>query len=190
MFPGFFIGTVFLFWLVRSVIWGHRYHPYAYGYRRPRGPFGAPIGLWGDDPWPDHGRRWRDDEPEFRRPSSFDPAPATDRMEDALERFLASLRNGLRATPAQEKALAGAIARLGEATAGSRERMNQARDSVARAVRAGAFDELAFEDASHDLDEAVRAMRGAIHEALIDVHDVLDEKQRAMLASLIESRRV
>jgi hypothetical protein len=185
MFPGFFIGTVFLFMLVRTLVWGHPYRWHAYGHRwrwRAR-PFEGPsVWLWGDDdPSPETRPSWRHRDVEVTTPSEG--------LEGAVERFLASVRHGLGASATQEKAFAAAVARLRDVTADFRARVNEARDEAARAVRGDAFDDLAFEDASHSLDAAVQAMRAAFRDALVRVHDVLDSRQRAILADVIAPPR-
>jgi hypothetical protein len=184
MFPGFFIGTLFLFMLVRAAFGGHR----RYGFRRGwgYGPWAVPYAgertewLWGDDPWDDPPRR----QPSFERRE----APAGGRVEEAIRNVLQSLRDKLGASAEQERAFATAIDRLREATGDLQGRMSDARDDLARAVMAEGFDETAFDAASSRLDEGVRAMRSALREALGHVHDVLDSHQRELLARLIATR--
>jgi hypothetical protein len=140
MFPGFFIGTMFLFMLVRAVFGGH----HRYGFRRGwawHGPWeGRYAGertewLWGDDPWDVRARgRSRSEPPR---------APDDGRIKDAIHEFVRSLSDKLGATAEQERAFAAAIERL----------------------------------------------RSATSDALREVHDVLDERQRELLATLIGRRR-
>ncbi len=201
MFPGFFIGTVFLFLLVRSLIWGPRY-----GFRRYHAGYG-PWGQrgYGPPPWPPwhwghrqrQDRRWWDDE-ESDTPDDDEPRPrerevrasGPSGVDEAVEQFVRSLRSRLRATPAQRRAFDAAVARLREATDDFQVGMNEARDDLARALRADTFDELAFEAASLRLDAAIERMRAVARETLVGVHDVLDARQRTILGNLIESRRV
>jgi hypothetical protein len=163
MFPGFFIGTVFLFLLVRAVFWGPRYrfHRYHAGYHHP---------WWSDDdgpppwPWDDsrrrRHRRQRDVESDRAVSEAADVVfSPRGRVDEAVREFVRSLRSRLRATPAQERALEAAVARLRDAAEHLRAGMNEARDDLARAMRADAFDEPAFEAASLRLDETVLRMR-------------------------------
>ncbi len=197
MFPGFFIGTVFLFLLMRTLIWGprHRFHRYHAGYH--------PWGGRGDGPpwsWHDfrarNRRGWRDmdrDAGGDREVDSHDddaPFSTRGRVDEAIDQFVRSLRNRLRATPPQQRAFEAAVARLRDATQRFQAGMNEARDDLARAMRADTFDELAFEAASLRLDEIIERMRAVVRETLVNVHDVLDARQRTILGNLMESRRI
>jgi hypothetical protein len=181
MFPGFFIGTVCLFMLVRTVFGGHRYgfgrRWAAYGPGRGRHAYDRTEWLWGDDPWDDIPRR---------QPSVEHDAPRTARrVEDAIQGFLRTLRDKLGASPEQERAFTAAVERLREASKDFQDRMNEAREDLSRAVRYDAFNEPAFDAASQHFDQAVQAMRAAIREVLAGVYAVLDAGQREMLANLI-----
>jgi hypothetical protein len=180
MFPGFFIGTVFLFWLVRTIMWGPR-HRYGYGYRRPwgPGPFDASTSLWGDFGEPDRPARER-----------RDPPRSQEGLDDAVRRFVGALRERLHATPSQEKAFDAAVTELRRATVEIRARAEKARDDIARAVRSQPFDGAAFDDAARRMAEALDAIRDAARRVLADVHGTLDERQRDWLADLIRSSRV
>jgi hypothetical protein len=186
MFPGFFVGTIFLFWLVRTLMWGPRYR--YHGYRRSwgPGPFGASESLWGDFGGSD------------RAPAS-ERAERTERshasrghggLDEAMNRFVGALRERLRATPAQERTFDDAVAELRRASDDVRARVEKARDDIARAVRSKTFDDAAFDDAARRIADAMDAIRSAAKRALVDVHDRLDERQRATLADLIGSSRV
>ncbi len=143
MFPGFFVGTIFLFLLVRTLMWGPRYRFHRYGGRH-WGPayYAPPHSLWGDFWSSDRPGRWRDGraEPAARdRPDASDGATissGSDPMNEAVRRFVRALRNGLRATPEQELALEAAVTRFRDATDELRGKLKEARNDVARAVRA------------------------------------------------------
>jgi len=191
MFPGFFVGTVFLCMLVRAVFGG--YHRYGYrrgwGWHEAWGPryAGEPTEwLWGDDPW-DAGSRGRSSS---ERPSRGEDrtAPSGGRIEEAVHQFVRSLRDKLGATAEQERAFAAAIDKLREATGELRGRMNDVRTEIARAIRSDEFDENAFEAASRRVDGGADALRTTLRDALRQIHDVLDPRQREMLARLIETR--
>src|SRR5947208_24381 len=123
MFPGFFVGTVFLFLLVRSLVWGR-----GYGFRRHyagfrpwggRGMYEPPVWLWDDDdPWSARRHRRREAEAQNARnepphsANSFVAASPRDTVDEAIDRFVRSLRDRLGATRSQETAFAAAVARL------------------------------------------------------------------------------
>src|SRR3954449_12377041 len=102
MFPGFFIGTVCLVLLVRSLVGGPRWfyrhgahHPWRAGYDGPT------VWLWDDDPWPSRRSR-HDGREDSHAPRSVDSgaAPFTaSSVEDAVGRLVRSLRDRLDATP-------------------------------------------------------------------------------------------
>jgi len=194
MFPGFFVGTIFLFWLVRTLMWGPRYRYWGYRHR-PWGAYGPSESLWGD--FGDFDRPYRPrDASSHETPRSQAPADRVgasfgrDDLEQAVGGFVRALRDRLRANPRQERAFDTAVTRLRSAMDDVQARMREARDDVARAVRSEAFDESAFDAATRRIDEAMQAIRGAAKTALADVHDQLDERQRATLADLIGSTRV
>jgi hypothetical protein len=198
MFPGFFVGTIFLFWLVRTLMWGPRYRYWGYGHhhRRWGRAYGPSESLWGDfggfdDPGP---TRDAGTNPRARvEPKSADRASAPfgrDDLEQAVGGFVRALRDRLRATPRQERAFDTAVTKLRDAMDDAQARMKEARDDIARAVRGKAFDESAFDAAASRIEEAMQAIRGAARSALADVHDQLDERQRETLGDLISSHRV
>lgn len=199
MFPGFFIGSVFLFMLVRSFLHGPRHAFYRPGYRH--GGWGSHWGsgsgwdwgsndteesIWGDRRWwqprSSHGRSREAAAP-------FSTAATRDDLDAAVRRFVSSLRERLHATPAQEKALAQAVARLRKASAAIKSRTAEARDHLARAVLGDAFEPTAFDAAYLRVDQAMQELRAAAREAFAEVHDVLDRRQREILAGMIESTR-
>jgi hypothetical protein len=188
MFPGFFVGTIFLFWLVRTLMWGPR-HRY-YGYRRPwgPGPFDAGESLWGDFGGSDRSYRPREAEP--ASPERGASSRGRESLDEAVGRFVRALRDRLRATPAQEKAFDAAVTKLRGAIDEVQTRMKEARDDIARSVRNESFDDAAFDDATRRIGDAMHAIRGAARSALVDLHDQLDERQRETLVDLIGSSRV
>jgi hypothetical protein len=196
MFPAFFIGSMFLFMLVRSLLHGPRMAFYRPGYRY--GSWASPWGrggrwdwdsddpeesLWGDRAWWQPRSRSRDAE------TSVSGAATRDHLDAAIRQFIASLRARLRATPAQEKAIAQAVTRVREAGAAIKQRTSEARDHLARAVVGDTFESTAFDAASHRVEQAMQELRAAARVAFAQVHDVLDRRQRAILASMIESTR-
>jgi len=198
MFPGFFIGSVFLFMLVRSLFHGPRMAFYRPGYRH--WSWGSHQGWrwdrdFDDDPeasiW-DEKRWWQPRSSNGRSRDAtapFSGGATRDVLDAAVRRFVASLRERLHATPAQEKTLAQAVSRMREASAAIKSRTSQARDHLARAMAGDAFEPTAFDAAYQRVDLAMQDLRAAAREAFADVHDVLDRRQREILASIIESTR-
>jgi len=178
MFPGFFVGTIFLFWLVRTLMWGPRCHYHGYRHRPWGAPYGPAESLWGDFGWSDR--------PSPRRGTTTN-ATTREGLDEAVDRFVRALRDRLRATPEQEKAFDAAVAKLRHAIGDAQARIHQARDDIARAVRSEPFDDSAFDTASRRIDEAMHAIRGAARRALVELHDRLDERQRQTLGDLIGS---
>src|SRR5262249_33639770 len=105
MFPGFFIGTIFLFWLVRALMWGprYRYRGYGYGQRPWGGPYVQGPSLWGD--WDDFDRPARPGYAKTRASPPSAPAAAEragrafgrDGLDEAVGAFMRALRDRLRA---------------------------------------------------------------------------------------------
>jgi Heavy-metal resistance len=184
MFPGFFVGTIFLFWLVRTLMWGPRFRYHGYGYRHR--PWGGPYGesLWGD--FGDFDRPARPRHTETSSPASVGKPD----LDAAVGSFVRALRERLRATPRQGRAFDAVVSRLRGAMDDVEARIKEGRDDIARAVRSDAFDESAFDDATRRIDEAMHAIRDAAKSALVDLHEQLDARQRETLGDLIGSTRV
>jgi Spy/CpxP family protein refolding chaperone len=93
----------------------------------------------------------------------------------------------LETTPAQEKVIKSAFDDLRAAATRVRSDAKAARPEVANAIRQEQFDETLFGEISHKIDEAAQAMRRATIDAIAKVHAVLDERQKKLLAELVES---
>jgi hypothetical protein len=65
--------------------------------------------------------------------------------------------------------------------------MKKARGDAARAMRGEQWDENALGEAIARIDGSVEATRKALVDAMAKTHEVLDEKQRGVLADLIEN---
>jgi hypothetical protein len=184
MFPGFFVGTICLFWLVRTMMWGPRYRYHGWRHRSwGPGPYAPSESLWGDFGTYDRPGRPRDVRVEV------ETKPRRDGLDDAVSGFVRALRDRLRATPEQERAFDSAVRRLRDAIDDVQGRVKEARDNIAQAVRGEYFDDSAFDQAARRIEQAMQAVREAAKTALADVHDRLDERQRATLSDLIGSSR-
>jgi hypothetical protein len=92
----------------------------------------------------------------------------------------------LDATPAQEKVIAAAFHELRDQAVKSRDELGKTRADVGKVMRGPNFDEVLFGELFARHDTALESMRKAAMGALGKVHEVLDERQRARLADLIE----
>lgn len=92
------------------------------------------------------------------------------------------------ATPAQERVIVGEIDRLTERVRAARGDLHDVRTDLAAAVRHGTMDDAALGAVLGRVDGMTAEVRSATVEALRTIHGVLDEKQRARLAEMIEQR--
>ncbi len=93
----------------------------------------------------------------------------------------------LDATPGQEKVIKSALGDLRGVAEKVRGEVKASRPELASAIRQEQFDETLFGELSHKVDEAAQTMRRAAVDAIAKVHAVLDDRQRKLLAELIES---
>jgi len=134
---------------------------------RSRGWGGGPFGFAGGAPWESGGGRWggRWGGPDF---------------------FLRQIFEHLDATPGQEKVMREAASELRAEAAKHREELHKTRADIAKAMRSESFDEVLLGELFARHDSALESLRKATTGALARVHVVLDERQRARLADLIE----
>jgi uncharacterized membrane protein len=92
------------------------------------------------------------------------------------------------ATPAQERVIVGEIERLQERMRDARTGMRDMRGDLAAALRGPVLDDAALGAVLGRVDGATGEARAAALDALRNIHAVLDEKQRAMVADMIERR--
>jgi Spy/CpxP family protein refolding chaperone len=97
------------------------------------------------------------------------------------------LVEGLDATPAQEKTIREALSELRSALGRFKDALLDTRRDLAGSVRADAFDEVRMGETFARHDDAISDFRKAVVGALAQMHAVLDERQRARLADLLES---
>lgn len=89
-------------------------------------------------------------------------------------------------TPGQEKVIAEVLNDVEERGRAVHEGLRGARGAFARAVRGEHFDGEAVSQAFESSESAGEALKVAIREGLIKVHEALGPQQRARLAALIE----
>lgn len=90
------------------------------------------------------------------------------------------------ATPAQERVIVGEIDKLRERMYSSKQSLADARIDLAAAMRGPVMDDAALGAVLGRLDSATGDARSAAIEALRNIHAVLDEKQRAQVAEMLE----
>jgi uncharacterized membrane protein len=172
---GFLVGTACLLGLIRVVRGGRSCGGYGYGYgnggeggwgRGGRGRRGG-RGGWGGPPWARGGEG---------RGGGFGPSF-----------LLRALFERLDTTPGQEKVIKAAVEDLQSKTRAAKDEAKAARAEIAKAMRSESFDEVMIGGATARLESTVDIMRKAGIDAFAKVHEVLDEKQRALLADFIES---
>jgi Spy/CpxP family protein refolding chaperone len=101
--------------------------------------------------------------------------------------FMRHILSRIDATPEQEKVIKTAVDELRTTAAKVRADAKAARPEVANAIRQEQFDETLFGEISHKIDEAAQTMRRATVDAFAKIHAVLDERQKKLLADLVET---
>ncbi len=92
------------------------------------------------------------------------------------------------ATPAQERVIVGEIDKLKDRVQTVRANLNEVGSDLAVTVRGPVFDDAALGAVLGRLDAATGDVRAAAIDALRGVHAVLDDKQRAQLAEILDRR--
>ena len=194
MFIGFVIGTICVIGLARALARRRGYggvfpYGYAYGFGGPPSMFGrrhcAPWGHrdgwrqhgWGHDAWGHH-RAWHDGPPW---------QGGTETAWGHGRNVVQSMLGRLDATPSQEKAIFAALDELKAEATKLRGAGSEVRSDVARAIRGSLLDDVALESATARIDDASLALRAAVRKAVAKIHEALDDRQRKMLADMIDS---
>jgi Spy/CpxP family protein refolding chaperone len=95
----------------------------------------------------------------------------------------------LDATPAQERVIVAELDKLQERVHTARGGLHEVRNDLAAAVRGSALDDAALGAVLGRVDGATAEVRAAALDAVRNIHAVLDEKQRAELAEMLEARQ-
>jgi hypothetical protein len=166
---GLIIGAIAVIALIKLAKCAFRWHhSYGYGYG---GPGGRHCGYG-------YGRRRFDrgegDEGEGR--GGF-----------GKRYFLRWLFERLDTTPGQEKVILEAFDEIKESLKKAKGEWTSSFSDFAKAIRGAEFDHSAVGDAFVRHDGVFEQARMAVINALQRVHDALDEKQRGILADLIEA---
>jgi uncharacterized membrane protein len=100
--------------------------------------------------------------------------------------MLHMLLSRIDASPAQERAIIGEVEKLRERVHGAKASMKDARGDLAAALRGPVLDDAALGAVLGRADAATGEARSAVVDALRGVHGVLDDKQRAQVADLLD----
>ncbi|HTL34890.1 MAG TPA: periplasmic heavy metal sensor [Kofleriaceae bacterium] len=92
----------------------------------------------------------------------------------------------LDASPAQERAIVNEVDKLREKLWSTKRNLKDSRGDLAAAIRASELDDAALGAVLGRVDGATAEARASILEALRNIHAVLDDKQRAQLADILE----
>ena len=100
--------------------------------------------------------------------------------------MLHALFSRIDASPAQERAIIGEVDRLQDRVRGAKAGVQDARGDLAAAVRGPVLDDAALGAVLGRVDAATSEARSAVLDALRGIHGVLDDKQRAQVADLLD----
>ncbi|MEO7095230.1 MAG: hypothetical protein ABI175_18360 [Polyangiales bacterium] len=179
---GFIIGTVCLIGLIATLRRGR----FGYG-----GGCGQGYGRWGG-----HGGGWRHGGGwghchhgswEERGGGDVEERHSARSGRGPKQFILRRLFERLDTTPGQEKVIAAAYDEIRDAVHTAKQGWKASRGDVAKAVRSESFDAVHLGEVFGKHDDAIDGVRKAFVGAMQKVHDALDERQRSVLADLIES---
>jgi Spy/CpxP family protein refolding chaperone len=93
----------------------------------------------------------------------------------------------LEASPAQERAIIAEVDKLRDRLHAARSSVRDARPDLAAAVRGPSMDDAALGAVLGRVDNATAEARGAVMDALRNIHGLLDDRQRQQVADLIDN---
>ncbi len=91
------------------------------------------------------------------------------------------------ASPAQERAIISEVEKLQERVHGAKRNLKDARGDLSAAVRGAVLDDAALGAVLGRVDATTVEARAAMIDALRNIHAVLDDRQRAQVADLLDS---
>lgn len=100
--------------------------------------------------------------------------------------MLHALFSRIDASPAQERAIIAEVDKLVERVHGAKVGIKDARGDLAAALRGSVLDDGALGAVLGRVDGATGEARAAVVDALREIHAVLDDKQRAQLADMLD----
>lgn len=173
---GFVVGTLCLIALVKTV----RRARYGYGYGGcGRGLHASHCGPMGGH----YGSPWGGGEGGPGRPPYGDPRWADG---GSLRFMLRPLFEQLQTSPGQERVILEAVETMQARGREVRDAVQSTGADSARAFRGERFDETAMGEAFARQDATLETVQKAWIDALMKVHEALDERQRRALADLME----
>jgi len=183
---GFLIGTACLIGLIKTLRHGRRHgyggcHPAMYG--------GPGWGYGGGCHHDHHDRHDRHDRGHGGPGAPWEgsgPGDLRGASPEALRRMLRPLFETLSTTPGQERVIVEAVSGLQGRGKEIREALRTTGSDTARAFEGASFDETAMGEAFARQDAALESFQKAWIDALMKVHEALDEGQRRELARLME----
>jgi hypothetical protein len=92
------------------------------------------------------------------------------------------------ATPAQERFIVNEVDRLRERVHAAQANLGDARGDLAAAMRGTQLDDAALGAVLGRVDAVTGEVRAAMIDSLRSIHNVLDDKQRAQVADMLDSR--
>lgn len=92
------------------------------------------------------------------------------------------------ASPAQERAIIGEIERLQERVHGAKHGLADTRADLAAALRGSSLDDAALGAVLGKVDAATGEARSAMLDALRGIHGLLDDRQRAQVADMLDGQ--
>jgi len=101
--------------------------------------------------------------------------------------FLNHLLDRLDTTPGQEKVIREAIDSLTDEFFDARRDFRGSRADMAEAIRASTLDRNAVEAIFDRHDQVIDRVRGSAADAFARIHETLDDRQRKILADIVES---
>ena len=175
------VGAACLIGVFKVVRWRRGW---GYGHARFGGPWGhagrgcGHRGGWHGGPYGHHGYGGWDDEDE-----DFGPWEGRGRGFFGLRAIFSRLET----TPGQEKAIKAAFEELRTKARAVKEDARGMRGDLASALRGESLDAETLGTVASRASGAVDAVRDAAIGAVLKVHEVLDERQRGIVADLLES---
>jgi hypothetical protein len=191
---GILAGIIVAAAVLKVASFAFRRRWYAYGgYGGGCGEGGGGCGSrargWGGRGWGAHGwggwghGRWQQDDREY---ADGERVGERDGFGFGKRFFLRFVFERLDTTPGQEKVIAEAFDEIRESLKAAKGDWSSTRSRMADAMRGEEFDHEAAGDAWAKHDTTFETMRLKVTTALQRVHEALDERQRKILADLME----
>jgi len=91
------------------------------------------------------------------------------------------------ASPAQERAIIAELEKLEDRVHGAKGNLRDARGDLAAALRGPVLDDAALGAVLGRVDGTTAEVRGAVLDAIRNIHGLLDDRQREQVASLLDN---